>query len=49
MSEGQVREKGVVKKRKSIKIVMVIIERLLPHPAFSHLLPNGEGDINKIF
>jgi hypothetical protein len=26
---------------------MVIIEQLLPHPAFSHLLPKGEGDMHK--
>jgi hypothetical protein len=32
MSEGQVREKGVIKKEQLYKSVMVIIERLLPHP-----------------
>jgi hypothetical protein len=26
---------------------MAIFERLLPHLAFGHLLPNGEGEINK--
>ena len=26
----------------------MIIKRFLPHPPFVHLLPNGEGDINRI-
>ena len=39
------REKGVIKKENLYKQRGVVIERLLPHPAFSHLLPNGEGNI----
>jgi len=34
--------------KKSVVNSEVVIERLLPHPPFGHLLPNGEGDINKI-
>jgi hypothetical protein len=28
--------------------MMANIERLLPHPAYGHLLPNGEGDTNQV-
>jgi hypothetical protein len=49
VSGGQVREKGFIKKKSYVNSNWLIIERLLPHPAFSHLLPNGEGDINEKF
>jgi len=37
-----------LKKVKQYYLSGVIIERLLPHPAFGHLLPKGEGDMDVI-
>jgi len=39
----------LIKKKGVVWILMVVFSRLLPHPPFGHLLPNGEGDTNKIY